>query len=232
MPSIGINKIKEREPQRLIFPAKAVTRKCLTEMVKFSTYIKIILPGSWGPRSSVAALWSSALATAVGSSHSEAHLRTSGVRYQHTLCQYQSRLTAHFTAACSADVWPAKLQYRQRSFGPHCFGSFGSERQAALSAETFFSGQEIFFCIFSTLGTWRPLCWALIMVKFGLLHRCPETYGVTHAWVVRINKDNPSHLRLTDMLCPGVIWEGDHPSYHTGAAAQPWSARTSLSHGL
>lgn len=68
--------------------------------------------------------------------HSKAHLHTLGtpLPFTHHVCLplEKADFTFQFTAASSADVWPAKLQYQQWSFGSHCFGRKKAVRSSSL----------------------------------------------------------------------------------------------------
>ena len=81
--------------------------------------------------------------------HSKAHLHTLGAPLPFTqhvcLPLEKADFTFQFTAASSADVWPAKLQYQQWSFGSNCFGRKKAVRSSSLERLVSFLGRKYLF---------------------------------------------------------------------------------------
>ena len=180
----------------------------------------------------VIALWSSVLATAVWtwrtarriSTHQEhgycSHTASALLwkKYIHFAfhCSIKCRCLASYAAVSAMIIWI-------------CFGRKKGS-QSLLSGETVFSGQKMFVHIFSILGTQSPLLEGSATIKRGLpLGRYPEAWGATCTWAVRARTAVCSPRMW---LCPVALWDGHRRPYFNEAAVQPWSASTSLNHGL
>lgn len=202
--------------------------------MKFSTSIRIILPAHRGLHVPLLLLWDHLHLLQQYEPRAQRGtsppIRSMATVHTPHLPSFGKRFTSHFTAASSADVWPAKLQYQQWSFGSNCSGRKKGS-QSLLSGEAVFSGQKMFVHIFSMLGTPSPLPEGSATIKWGLpLGRYPEAWGGgTWTWAVRARTAVcPPRM----WLCPVVLWDGHRRPYFNEAAIQPWSASASLNHGL
>lgn len=205
------------------------------ETVKFSTSIRIILPAHRGLHVPLLLLCDHPYLLEQYEPRAQRGTSPpirSMTLLTHRICPPWKKIHFGFTAS-SADVWPAKLQYQQWSFGSNCSGrKKGKQSLLSLERLSFFWAENVCSHFLHARNT-ESSPEGSATIKWGLPQgRYPEAWGggATCTWAARGKDSCMSSSRM--WLCPVVLWDGHYCRYFNEAATQPWSASASLNHGL